>query len=144
MVVGMEASEPVFTRNRRWIATAAAFLALAILLMVEPMRCSLPARYLVKPLDIHRTGSIDFTMCMRAELSPAEAQAFARRHFDQQHRVRREVAMNETMCPAPFWPTRFGALTSGYLQDRWPDGTVEGTTGAVYENGYLYFWSNTR
>jgi hypothetical protein len=81
---------------------------------------------------------------MRAELSPAEAQAFAERRFDQQHRVWREVAMDETECPAPFWPTRLSALTLGYSQDRWPDGTVEGTSGAVYENGHLYVWSNSR
>jgi hypothetical protein len=140
----MQAPEPASSVRLGWIATAAVVIAATILSMVEPMRWSLPPRYLFKPLDIHRTGFIDFTMCMRAELSVREARAFAEAHFEPRHRIPREVSMEETNCRAAFWPTSFDALTLGYSQDRWPDGTVEGTTGAVYEKGYLYFWSNAR
>jgi len=131
-------------RNRqfRWLLVVALTSGLATCSLVERMRWSLPARYLVKPLDIHRTGLIDFTMCMRAELSPREARAFAEAHFEPRQRIAREVSIEETLCPAPFWPPSFSALTLGYSQDVRPGGIVDGTTGAVYENGYLYFWAN--
>ena len=118
-------------------------LAVVMGTAVEPMRWRLPPRYLLKPLDIHRTGLGDFIMCMRLELSPAEAREFVEARFDPQQRIPRTVAMEETHCPADFWPTSFGARTLGYSQQRRDDGAIEGTTGTVYEDGYLYFWANT-
>jgi hypothetical protein len=141
-VVETQASGPASRLRLGRIAIAAVVIAVAILLTVERMRWSLPARYLFKPLDIHRTGLIDFTMCMRAELSPREARAFTEAHFEPRQRIAREVSIEETLCPAPFWPPSISALTLGYSQDVRPDGIVDGTTGAVYENGYLYFWAN--
>lgn len=107
------------------------------------MRWQLPYRYLFKPLDIHRTGFGDYTMCIRAELSPEEAKDFVRAMFEPKQRIVLPVPMERTMCPTSFWPNDFSALTMGYVEYHWPDGTVEGSTGAVYENGYIYFWSNT-
>lgn len=140
----MEAPEANPRRNRiGWIAISAVLVALLVGMKVEPMRWSLPSRYLLKPLDIHRTGFTDFTMCMRVELSPAEAREFVEDHFEPKHRIARAVAMEEPHCPADFRRTSVGARTLGYSRQRRDDGSIEGTSGAIYENGYLYFWANT-
>ena len=130
-------------RQLRWLLPALLILALVGCFTVEPMRWQLPPRYWFKPLDIHRTGSGDFTMCMRAALSPEEAGEFVENQFGAKEHVARTVPMDQTMCPAPFWPRWFTASTLGYSVEYLPNGDVEGSTGAVYENGYLYFWSNT-
>ncbi len=127
----------------RWLVPAALILVLATCSWVEPMRWVLPPRYLFKHLDIHRTGFSDYTMCMRAELTPSEAQDFVARFFGPEERVEHPVPMHQTLCPAPFWPNSFRSNTMGLKIEYWPDGWVEGSTGAVYENGFLYFWSNT-
>jgi hypothetical protein len=142
----MASDNPVFSKRRRklvWIALAVLGLMLTAFLSIEPMRWRLPLRYLFTPLDIHRTGFGDYTMCIRAELSPEEAKDFVRAMFEPKQRIALPVPMERTICPTSFWPNDFSALTMGYVAYHWPDGTVEGSTGAVYENGYIYFWSNT-
>jgi hypothetical protein len=107
------------------------------------MRWRLPVRYMVGHLDIYRTGFGDFAMCMRVELTSDEARAFVDRSFAPEDRVSRPVPVRETMCPARFWPSTFRSGTRGLKIDHWPNGQIEGSTGAIYEDGFLYFWSNT-
>jgi hypothetical protein len=126
----------------RWLLSVLAVAALGTCSLVEPMRWRLPLRFLFDPLDIHRTGSIDYTMCMRAALTPEEADKFVRAMFEPDERAVRPVPMHQTMCPASFWPDTFTANTTAYTVDYWPNGLVEGSSGAVYQKGYLYFWSN--
>ncbi len=124
-----------------WLTAASAIVAVV---SIEPMRWSLPARYLLKPLDIYRIGAIDYHMCMRVELSPEEADDFVRRRFDPKDRIVRPVPSDQHLCGATFWPTTFNNETSGYAETQWSNGIIEGSTGAVYERNALYFWSWTQ
>src|SRR5678815_2323761 len=117
----------------RWLLPVFATGVLGTCSLVEPMRWRLPLRYLFSPLDIHRTGSSDFTMCMRVALAPEEADKFVSSMFEPSDRVVRTVPMDQTMCPAPFWPESFTATTTAYSADYWPNGMVEGSSGAVYQ-----------
>lgn len=127
----------------RWLLPVLAVSALGTCSLVEPMRWRLPLRYLFSPLDIHRTGFGDFTMCMRVALSPEEAEKFVSKMFVLDARIARPVPMEQTMCPAAFWPRSFATATTAYSVEHWPGGMIEGSSGAVYQNGYVYFWSNT-
>lgn len=127
----------------RWLIAALGLAVIAACFFVEPMRWRLPVRYLITPLDIHRTGSLDYTMCMRAALSPEEMENFVSDAFSRADRVARPVSMDETKCPAAFWPRNFAEPTIGYAAD-YAANPLEGSRGAVYQNGYLYFWSNAR
>jgi hypothetical protein len=133
-------------RNRqfRGLIVVALISGLAICSVVEPMRWHLPVRYPFQHLDIRRTGFMDYTMCMRAGLTRSEAADFVARSFAPKDQVSQPVPMAETMCPEPFWPSTFRSNTLGLKIDYWPNGWIEGSTGAVYENGFLYFWSNTK
>ena len=130
-------------RQIRWFVVAALISAVATCSLVEPMRWRLPPRFLFQHLDIHRTGFMDYTMCMRAELTPSEAADFVAQSFAMEDRVSQPVPMAQTMCPAAFWPSGFESRTLGLKTDYLPSGGIEGSTGAVYENGFLFFWSNT-
>lgn len=132
-----------FKRSWAFIGLAT-ILTTAAALSIEPMRWSLPARYLFKPLDIYRTGAFDYTMCLRVELSPEEADDFLGRQFDTRDLIVRPVPTDQGLCPASFWPTTFRNQTRGYTETRWSNGMIEGSTGAVYERGTLYFWSWTQ
>jgi hypothetical protein len=129
-------------QRRSWrlrsLVVVALISSFATCSLVEPMRWRLPSRYLFQHLDIHRTGFKDYTMCMRAELTRSEAADFVARSFATEDRVSQPVPMAETMCPEPFWPSTFRSNTVGLKID------YEGSTGAVYESGFLYFWSNTK
>jgi hypothetical protein len=109
---------------------------------VEPMRWRLPLRYMFTPLDIHRSGFIDYTMCMRVALSPGEAERFVSGSFEEADRVARSVPMDKTRCPAAFWPRRFTEPTMAYAADD-PSNPLQGARGAVYQDGYVYLWSNS-
>lgn len=130
----------------RW----ALFLLLSGLLIVafwvvatlEPMRWRLPIRYLFGPIDIYREGVFDYTMCMRVPLSREEADRFIARQFPPETQVPRPVPVG--VCPAPFWPKSFTTKTRGYAETLWSNGMVEGSTGAVLEGGYLYYWDYTQ
>jgi hypothetical protein len=116
------------------------------LLSIEPMRLRLPYRYLVQQFDIQRTGFISFTMCMRVRLTPEEARSFVSRMFEPVSTIEgTEVDMFETQCDAPFWPAQFDVRAMAYEIDWRPGGhrMKVGTQGAVYQDGYLYFWSNS-
>ena len=130
-------------RRFRWALASAAALTLSTCIAVEPMRWRLPNRYLFQHLDIHRTGFGDYTMCLRAAMTEAEARSFVNGSFAHEDQVARVVPMEQTQCPASFWPGRFKNRTMGLRIDHWPNGMIEGSDGAVYEDGYLYFWSNT-
>jgi len=109
------------------------------------MRLVLPIRFLVKPLDIYRMGAFDYIMCMRVPLSRSEAASFVERQFEKDEIIRRSVPIEQgRLCPAKFWPGSFSSKTLAYSETRWSNGMVEGSTGAVYENGSLYFWSWTQ
>lgn len=127
----------------RWLLPLVSVSALGTCSLVEPMRWQLPLRHMFSPLDIHRTGFGDFTMCMRVALSPEEAEQFVSKQFDPDDRIVRPVPMEQTMCPTAFWPKSFDTETTAYSVEQWPDGMIEGSSGAVNENGYLYFWANT-
>ena len=131
--------------KRRWAFIGlAAILAAVAAVSIEPMRWSLPIRYLYKPFDIYRIGAFDYAMCMRVKLSPEEADDFVRRQFDAKDRIVRPVPIDQGLCPASFWPKTFSHQTRGYTETRWSNGMVEGSTGAVYEQDVLYFWSWTQ
>lgn len=129
-------------RRLRFIAVGLCILAIAACVTVEPIRWRLPSRYLFKQLDIHRTGFGDYTMCLRAEMTPSEAQAFVNRSFAPEDHVAGPVPMSQTMCPAEFWPRSFRSQTMGLKIYYRPSGMIEGSRGAVYDRGHLYFWSN--
>jgi len=131
----------VIKRGGCFIAAAAAVSIVAVVLSIEPMRWNLPLRYMFKPLEIYRRGAIDYTMCMRVELSRTEADNFIRRRFDPGERIARPVPIDQSLCPAPFWPKDFAKPTLGYEEHRRPNGMVRGSTGAVYDRGFIYFWS---
>ena len=79
---------------------------------------------------------------MRVELSEAEALAFVSSMFDPTSSVEgAEVDMADTHCDAAFWPVRFDARAMAYEIDRTgpPYWIKEGTSGAVYQDGYFYF-----
>ena len=103
-------------------------------------------RYLIGPVDIYRDGSIDFKMCMRVAMSPREAEAYANASFTPKDRVAHAVPMEQALCPAAFWPESFTAPTMGHSVDRLESpvagAMIQGSRGAVYQSGYLYFWSN--
>lgn len=134
-------------RRLKWIVGASIPLAVVIaILSMEPMRFRLPYRYLVKQIDIQRSGFIDFEMCMRVRLTAEEAMSFVSGMFEPVSSTEgTEVDMFETRCEAAFWPTKFDVRAMAYESDwspppyRWK----VGTSGAVYQNGYLYFWSNS-
>lgn len=131
-----------FKRGWAFVGLAAILTTMAGL-SIEPMRWSLPVRYLFKPFDIYRIGVFDYAMCMRVELSPKEADDFVRRWFDAKDLIAHPVPTDQGLCPASFWPKTFRNPTHGYKETRWSNGMIEGSTGAVYEQGALYFWSWT-
>lgn len=136
-------------RTPRWAGRVAAaglaVAALATCASLDPMRWSLPVRYLFAPFDIHRDGFIDFTMCMRVALSPSEAEAFVSNEFEPKDQIVQPVPMEQAICPAEFWPEAFTTPTMACWIDYFPaprGGHIAGSRGAVYQDGYLYFWSN--
>jgi len=131
-------------RGVRWLILVALLGGAAALMAVEPMRWVLPSRFLLKPLEIYRLGAIDFTMCMRVPITQAEAAAFAERQFEKDELLARSVPVDQGLCPAQFWPARFHTKTLAYSETRWRNGMVEGSSGAVYEQEYLYFWAWTQ
>lgn len=78
---------------------------------------------------------------MRVAMTRREAQAYVDARFEREDRVARPVPLDQAPCPAPFWPESFSALTMGHHVDRVGD-HVAGSYGAVFQDGYLYFWSN--
>jgi len=120
-------------------------LSFATLALVDPMRWSLPRRYLVQPFDIYREGFFDYLMCMRVELTPVEARDFVAKHFAPEQTVPTAVPRDAKLCPAPFWPERFVEKTlgvDGQLRKAKRKMGSHGSSGAIYQDGYLYFWSN--
>lgn len=140
----MEVERPIRLRGVRWLILVAVLVGAAALLAVEPIRWVLPPRFLFKPLDLYRLGAIDFTMCMRVPVTQAEAAAFAEKQFEKDELLARPVPVDQGLCPAKFWPRRFNTKTLAYAETRWPNGMVEGSSGAVYEQGYLYYWAWTQ
>lgn len=138
------ARPPTFPRSVRWSLAASAVAALAIFVTVEPMRWSLPPRLFFKPLDFYRVGAVDYTMCMRVELSIEEARAFIKSKFSPEDRIDRAIPAGQGLCPADFWPSTVEDRTLAYSETRWPNGMVEGSNGAFYKAGHLYFWSWTQ
>ncbi len=132
---------------RYWPLFAAALVVLSVVVLasVEPMRWRLPARYLVKPFDIYREGFFDYLMCMRVELTPDEARDFVAAHFTSEQTDPVDVPRDAMLCPALFWPERFAERTLGFEGKLWDGELITGSlgsSGAVYQDGYLYFWSN--
>lgn len=128
-----------------WLVAGLVALYVAAHVAIEPMRWRLPIRYLVQPFDIYREGFNDHLMCMRVELSPGEARDFAVSYFPIEERVSLDVPRNAELCPADFWPPRLSEKTLGFNGHLWQGEFVDGSlgsTGAVYQDGYLYFWSN--
>jgi len=110
------------------------------------MRFRLPYRYLIQDFDIQREGFIDFAMCIRVRLTPEEAETFVSTRFSNISRTTRPVLdMEHTRCDAPFWPEGFQTRTLAYEIEAKPPSFsyYGGSSGAIYENGYLYFWSNS-
>ncbi|MEE2949674.1 MAG: hypothetical protein VYD57_00205 [Pseudomonadota bacterium] len=137
-----------FMRSRKfWLASASFALAGAVFaLNIEPMRFRLPYRYLVESFDIQRSGMIDFAMCMKVGLTPKEANNFVLGMFGADPvLISPGVDMNHAHCDAAFWPDRFSAPPLAYEVQTSPAplSYVYGSDGAVYEDGYLYFWSNS-
>jgi hypothetical protein len=116
--------------------------AAASFLFIEPMRWNLPLRYLVQPLDIYREGFVDYRMCLRVALSQEETDAFLRKMFETGRGTERVVPQYEMKCPASFWPESFQTATVAYSAEVMDNGSIDGSSGAIYENGILYFWSN--
>lgn len=133
-------------RQAQWLVAGLGLAALGACSFVDPIRWGLPMRYLIGPLDIYRDGFIDFKMCMRVAMSPREAEAYVNANFAPKDHVARAVPMEQALCPAAFWPENFAAPTMGHSENRFEgqfaSGTVQGSSGAAYQNGYLYFWSN--
>lgn len=142
----MTSARPTKTRA---IWLSGAFLALALIIVafnVEPMRFRLPYRYLIQDFDIQRNGFIDFAMCMKVRLTPEEADNFVSRLFSPNSRnAKAGVEMKQTRCDAAFWPERFQSQALAYEVEMTPPPASysEGSSGAVYDDGYLYFWSNS-
>ena len=122
------------------VAALVAILGLGFV-SVEPMRWGLPARYLYSTFDIHRSGFKDFQMCMRVSLTEAEAKQFISDRFDKAEQIARKISPEEANCPAQFWPKSFDQPTRGYKQEFESYGAVGYSSGAVYQNGELYFWA---
>ena len=130
--------------GRKWVIVvgAAALSSMIALLQIDPMRWSLPTRYLFSPLDIYRSGAKDFTMCMKVPLTKVEAREFVRDRFDEDERIPREISVSEARCPAQFWPSDFHQPVLGFRQEiEEPGGYVGYSAGAVFQNGHLYFWA---
>lgn len=140
----MAAERQSRTGKARWVILLAAIGGAAGLCLIEPMRLVLPIRFLFKPLEIYRVGTFDYTMCMRVPLSRAEAASFVERQFRKEEALRRSVPIEQGLCPAKFWPRSFSSSALAYSETRWPNGMVEGSSGAVYEGGNFYFWSWTQ
>jgi hypothetical protein len=132
-------------RYWRWLPAGLLVLSFATLALVDPMRWSLPGRYLVQPFDIYREGFFDYLMCMRVELTPDEARDFVAAHFTTEQTDPVDVPHDAKLCPAPFWPERFVERTLGFDGKLWNGELITGSvgsSGAVYQDDYLYFWSN--
>jgi hypothetical protein len=132
-------------RYWRLLPAGLAVASFATLALVDPMRWSLPTRYLVQPFDIYREGFFDDLMCMRVELTPEEARDFVAKRFAPEQTAPVAVPGDAKLCPAPFWPERFVEKTLGFdgrvRKGEMRDGGL-GSSGAVYQDGNLYFWSN--
>ena len=122
---------------------AIAVLSVAGLSQIDPMRWSLPTRYLYSSFDVYRSGFMDFNMCMSVSLTEAEARRFVSSRFAEHERIHLAVPIEETRCPAQFWPTEFNAKTLGLKQELspGPGSYVTYSSGAIYQDGNLYYWA---
>ena len=88
---------------------------------------------------------------MRVRLTPEEARSFVADMFQPEFVNGNVVDMADAGCDAPFWPLAFDRPAMAYDTDRASGETDRasgfvplktGSQGAVYQDGYLYFWSN--
>ena len=125
-----------------WVAVGSvAVISVIGLVQIDPMRWSLPSRYLFSSFDIYRSGFKDFNMCMKVSLTEAEARKFVHNRFEEGERTPQHFSASDARCPAQFWPDKFNQPTLGHAQELETGGHVGYSSGAVLQGGYLYFWA---
>jgi len=132
------------------------FVALFLFLQIDSIRWSLPDRLFFQPLDIYRSSNAWWytQLCMRVPLTRAEADKFLREEVDWSSAGKtgnssekavgfaRPVTPDINFCPAEFWPKSFETKTIAFAAPRCNHDWCDGSIGAVYENGYFYYWSD--
>ncbi|MEN3793296.1 hypothetical protein [Fulvimarina sp. MAC3] len=111
----------------------------------DPITKHLPQRYKNGDFEIERSSYIDFTLCMKVSLTQDELRRFLKEMFDEPE-IGIQVAVQpiEARCTAEFWPAAFNRKTIAHSAT-YAEGMShpQSSQGAVYEQGTLYFWSNS-
>lgn len=83
----------------------------------------------------------DVYFCMRVAASPAEVDRFVSRVFSDSERVAvpADDFLEKSCLAAAFWPREFSDPTVAY-KPRSVASRLEESSGAVVQDGYLYFW----
>lgn len=129
--------------GRKWLIVigAVALSSMIGLLQIDPIRWSLPKRYLYSSFDIYRSGSKDFNLCMKVPLTKVEAREFVRDRFDADERISHEMSVTEARCPAQFWPADFHQPVLAFRREMEANGYAGYSSGAVFQDGHLYYWA---
>lgn len=129
-------SRPMWLLGVAGLATIAAWAAS---IELSQPRYSLPQRFWFGPLDEFEWSAgflPDFTRCIRASVSPEEARAFVENYFKAGEigalplDDRPLSACNGRWCPAEPVPPPMAYAPNG-----------DGSVGAIYKDGVLYWWS---